>query len=430
MSEDSLQISYAQQLDRLLTSIRQGWVWPSPAVGFVCHVFQTTGTPLPFEAGSLAVSPDVYQRFDQAPVLAAVGYALSSSTPDRDEALLSRWWEGLTRVSTRTAFPRDRQSFVYRPCDLLGIAVGLRHHPNTDTSLRDWFRGVLEEAEGKLADGSWWHRLISRAAAEIHGVSWQSTVFAAPAAMTVPELALMLWLGDAYRHAFEDARKQAKACRDELRRRALLEVWVGMDVAEAGVVYYELQKAVVDLLGQGIARPHGDENSIRVFISYSHDRDVWARQGADPDTHRKRVLNLAQRLRDEGIDCIIDQLVPNPPEGWPRWMMNQIEETKYVLVVATETYDRRFRGREERNKGFGAQWEGATITQELYEANGRNEKFIPIVFGGEDTAHIPLPLRSATHYDVSADSGYDEMYFYLTGQPAETPRPIGNIRRR
>jgi SEFIR domain len=48
--------------------------------------------------------------------------------------------------------------------------------------------------------------------------------------------------------------------------------------------------------------------SPKVFISYSHD---------SPE-HEQRVLELAERLRADGINCTIDQYVVAPAEGWPR----------------------------------------------------------------------------------------------------------------
>ena len=74
-----------------------------------------------------------------------------------------------------------------------------------------------------------------------------------------------------------------------------------------------------------------------VFISYSHDSEE----------HQQNVLNLADRLRDEGIDCIIDQYEESPSEGWVRWAINQIEEADFVLVVCTEQYSQLFAGKGE-----------------------------------------------------------------------------------
>ena len=149
----------------------------------------------------------------------------------------------------------------------------------------------------------------------------------------------------------------------------------------------------------------------KVFISYSHD---------SPE-HEKRVAALAERLRSQGIDCIIDQYISTPAEGWPRWMVNQIEWADFVLVVATETYERRFRGHEERGKGLGAQWEGAISTQQLYNENGNNLKFVPIVFASSDVVFIPLVLQGATWYNVASEDSYHKLFSYLTGQSPYKP---------
>ena len=92
--------------------------------------------------------------------------------------------------------------------------------------------------------------------------------------------------------------------------------------------------------------------SSKVFISYSHD---------SPE-HEERVLQLSNRLCNTGVDCNIDQYVESPPKGWSKWMFDQIDEAEFVLVVCTETYNKRFRGKDEPGKGRGVIWEGAIIT--------------------------------------------------------------------
>jgi hypothetical protein len=105
-----------------------------------------------------------------------------------------------------------------------------------------------------------------------------------------------------------------------------------------------------------------------VFISYSHDSPA----------HRDRILALSDRLRADGVDCRIDQYEESPPEGWPQWCDRQVETSAFVLVVCTEIYLRRFKGEEVPQIGLGVIWEGHIITQELYNAQGRNTKFIPV----------------------------------------------------
>jgi hypothetical protein len=163
-----------------------------------------------------------------------------------------------------------------------------------------------------------------------------------------------------------------------------------------------------------------ESNKIKVFVSYSHNADI-------PD-YKDRILALADRLRSDGIDCNIDQYNPAPPEGWPRWMLNQVEWADFVLVACSEEYDRRFRGNEASGKGKGATWEGGVIIQALYNAQGLNSKFIPITLSPEDSQFIPSPLRGATYYRLQSDDGYDLLYRQLTSQHDTPALPLGKVR--
>src|SRR5882757_7113630 len=145
-----------------------------------------------------------------------------------------------------------------------------------------------------------------------------------------------------------------------------------------------------------------------VFISYSHDSPA----------HLERILTLSNRLRAEGVDCRIDQYEQSPPEGWPQWCERQVEESALVLVVCTETYLRRFRREELPQVGLGVTWEGHIITQELYNAQGRNTKFIPVTLSKDDAGFVPVTLQSATHYRLPEE--YERLYRRLTSQPFVT----------
>lgn len=153
----------------------------------------------------------------------------------------------------------------------------------------------------------------------------------------------------------------------------------------------------------------------RLLISYSHDSEA----------HRQAVLELANRLREDGVDARIDQFVNgSPPEGWPRWMLNELEGASHVLCVCTSTYYERFRGRSPTGKG--ANWEGAIITQELYDNHGKNRKFFPVLFEGGQESAIPEPLRPVTHYRLP--SAYEALYDAILGQAGEEPAPLGTLK--
>ena len=164
----------------------------------------------------------------------------------------------------------------------------------------------------------------------------------------------------------------------------------------------------------------------RVFISYAHEPD-------DP-AHGERVLAVADRLRDDGLESRLDQYVDVPKKGWRLWMEDEIEAADFVLMVATATYERRRRGKEERGGnpggGKGVRWEGAIIGQALYEARLENTKFIPVVFAEDDRKHVAPFLRDFPTYSVATEQGYDTLYRRLTGQPELEAPPIGEIRER
>jgi tetratricopeptide (TPR) repeat protein len=152
----------------------------------------------------------------------------------------------------------------------------------------------------------------------------------------------------------------------------------------------------------------------RVLISYSHDSPA----------HMDRVWNLSERLRGDGIDCRIDQHEQSPAEGWPRWCSKQIKESDFVLVACTEIYLRRYEGSEELGKGRGGTWEGMVITQELYNAQGKNTKFVPILFDQNDEPFIPIELQGATYYNPGSDAGYEDLLRRISGQPRRRPSPV------
>ena len=161
-----------------------------------------------------------------------------------------------------------------------------------------------------------------------------------------------------------------------------------------------------------------DTPTIRVFLSYS-----W-----DDDAHKQRVLELAQRLRADGLDAWLDRFTPFPAQGWARWMSEEIAQARFVIVVATEKYAQRFSGAAPQGTGLGAKWEGAIITQKLYEAESRNEKFLPGIFSEADKTHIPEPLRPYSYFRLDTDEGYTALYRLLTGQPEIVAAPLGSVR--
>jgi hypothetical protein len=154
-----------------------------------------------------------------------------------------------------------------------------------------------------------------------------------------------------------------------------------------------------------------------VFISYSHDSS----------DHVRSVLTLSNKLRSEGIDCVLDQYEACPPEGWPRWMDREINKAQFVLMICTQAYYRRVMGEEKPGVGLGIAWEGNLIYNHIYASGSLNTKFIPVIFDQEHAKYIPTPIQGATRYCVSADYGYgyEQLYSRLIGKPPIGKPPLG-----
>ena len=150
----------------------------------------------------------------------------------------------------------------------------------------------------------------------------------------------------------------------------------------------------------------------RLFISYSHDSRA----------HEDRVRVLANRLRHDGVDAVIDQFDAAPQHGWPMWVDREIQKADFVAMVCTETYLKRVEGRDAPGKGRGVLWEAKIIYNHLYEEDRPLQKFIPILLEGGRQSSIPWPIRGLTYYQLDTEQGYDDFYRYLTHHPP--PRKV------
>lgn len=155
----------------------------------------------------------------------------------------------------------------------------------------------------------------------------------------------------------------------------------------------------------------------KVFISYSHDAE----------DHETRVLDLCNRLREDGIDAEIDQYVDSPEDGWPAWCEQQIASADFVLMICTETYRRRVSGHEAPESGMGVLWEARIIRQLIYDAGATTDKFIPVLLEGGSPDHIPTAVKGATRWRMDAPGGYEGLIRQITRQPKVKKPVLGKI---
>ncbi len=155
----------------------------------------------------------------------------------------------------------------------------------------------------------------------------------------------------------------------------------------------------------------------RVFISYSQDSDE----------HKQRVLELTQALRTDGVDAIVDQFVTAPDQGWPRWMADELAAAQFVLIVVSAAYRKKAEGQVPRGAGRGVKWESHLTIQEIYDADARNHKFIPVLLDGIGDDAIPQVLRAWTYYRWPADT--EALLRRLFAKPKVVAAPLGPAKK-
>jgi len=151
----------------------------------------------------------------------------------------------------------------------------------------------------------------------------------------------------------------------------------------------------------------------KVFISYSHDSQE----------HKKWVLDFATRLRNTGVDAIIDQWELKPGDDLPHFMETYLASSDRVLMICTDRYV------EKANAGTGGVgYEKMIITADLLKSIDSN-KVIPII-RQKGTHNVPTFLKSKLFIDFSRhdmiEFSFDELVRALHNAPLFVKPPIGN----
>lgn len=157
----------------------------------------------------------------------------------------------------------------------------------------------------------------------------------------------------------------------------------------------------------------------KAFISYSHDTQ----------DHKKWVLDFATRLRNNGVDAILDQWDLKPGDDLPHFMERGLLAADRVLMVCTDKYV------EKANSGAGGVgYEKMIVTADLLKTIDAN-KVIPLIRQNA-THNVPTFLRSKLFLDFSRpdqfEFSFDELIRALHNaplfeKPAVANNPFTNV---
>jgi hypothetical protein len=276
LSERALAISFAAQLDDLRRAIATSWSPTAPETGFVEWAAVRCQSSLDFDVGKLDLDSLSAQRWAEAPVLAAVGFRLD--TPACPGFELDRWLDGMQRLMSRDAVPADRNSFFFRPLELLGLVVGSCAAEATDGSVLRWIRETMDVYVGRMSLSTPWSRELVALAAHEVGASAYSIDPVVPKGQL--EVALALWL-----HLVDESVASSITTVDaQTLRIQLLEMTATHQaelhgVAEQGVMLLGLRDAVLTAVGGTQLHPSNAAQSVvnlcrrfPLFVSELHSR--------------------------------------------------------------------------------------------------------------------------------------------------------------
>lgn len=151
----------------------------------------------------------------------------------------------------------------------------------------------------------------------------------------------------------------------------------------------------------------------KIFISYSHDSEI----------HKNWVLNLAIKLRQNGIDAILDLWDLRLGEDVARFMEEGILLSDKVLLICSENYCTKA---DEMKGGVG--YEKLMVTGQMVKDLGTS-KFIPLVSRGNFTKKLPSFLNTRLFIDFCDERNFEQSFEKLVREllnhPLHVKPPLG-----
>jgi hypothetical protein len=153
-----------------------------------------------------------------------------------------------------------------------------------------------------------------------------------------------------------------------------------------------------------------DERAPRVFVSYSWD---------DPE-HIAWVLRLATRLREDGVDVVLDRWDTRLGSDLSLFMEKAADTSYRVLIVASSNYA----AKADAGEG-GVGYERRVITPSLMKDLG-GHRAVPVLRENQE-GELPRFMGAAKYVDFRDENLYEDRYYELLQDLHgihDTPKPL------
>lgn len=187
----------------------------------------------------------------------------------------------------------------------------------------------------------------------------------------------------------------------------ILEIIKPFQIEKVEIIEELLGKKVMkkEIIEPTIAEKETSDNP-KVFISYS-----W-----DNEEHKEWVLNLADRLCDDGIDVILDRYYLKPGKNLTHFVETSISKAERIIIVFTPNYKLKA---DKRDGGVG--YEYSIMNADLYNDQTANEKIIPVLRTGSKVDSIPAFMQQFIHIDIRNNDNFETSYIDLLREILNEP---------
>ena len=152
----------------------------------------------------------------------------------------------------------------------------------------------------------------------------------------------------------------------------------------------------------------------KAFISYSH---------SSPG-HSGWVLQLATRLRNNGVDVVLDRWNLLLGKNVATFIENGLSESNWVLCICSQDYVQK------ANDGLGGVGYEKTIISADLLSDSNTNWVIPAIRHNSGSQIVPTFLRGRLYVDFRDDrfyeDSYEELLRLLLGEPVLPIPPLGN----
>jgi len=158
----------------------------------------------------------------------------------------------------------------------------------------------------------------------------------------------------------------------------------------------------------------------QVFISYA-----WSNE-----EHKQWVLDLATRLRGDGVDVQLDRWHLQKGDDANHFMERAVsdENIKHVLIIMDRLY------KEKADDRVGGAGKETTVIAEAVYSKVKQAKFVPILRERDEVgqAYVPTYLSGRMYFDFSDDDAFEDVFEELLRHIYDAPAlplpPLGKPR--